>query len=232
MPLVPAKSSDEANVRPDSAFAAELRDLIHMARPRRIIETGTLHATGTTLIIGDALKAHSIEADFRTIECNPQHAEEARRNIERLGLPVKLVEGLSVEWNRMPSIEAVRQWLADLDAQPEAIRVDFGGSSDPAFVYGLEVSHIEKPGNRIGAILDEWSGCCDLAVLDSAGHLGMTEILTLCDHLRTRCYIALDDTRHVKHWDTMNYVRQRPDHFRVVVEGDERFGFAILHYTS
>jgi hypothetical protein len=232
MPLVPIQPGHDASVRPDSAFASELRDLIHMARPRRILETGTLHALGTTLIVSEALKINGIEADFRSIECNPHHVAHARHNIEHLGLPVKLVEGLSIPRSQLPTLAEVQHALRTMDALPDPITIDFPESSDPAADYCRETGHPEKPDNWIGKILDEWAGCCDLAILDSAGHLGMSEIETLLDHLRTRCYIALDDTAHVKHYLTRHsVVSKNPDRFRIVAEGSDRFGWCIVHYT-
>ena len=42
----------------------------------------------------------------------------------------------------------------------------------------------------------------DLVILDSAGHMGLQEFKYLMDRVEPGFYLALDDTNHVKHYQT------------------------------
>src|SRR5690349_4823098 len=93
-----------------SQFAREITDLFGRIRPRKIIETGTFMATGTTAIIGAALRAHRIECpEFYTIEVNPQFFAIAYNNIQALNINAHLLQGLSVPRTLLPTREQIRE---------------------------------------------------------------------------------------------------------------------------
>jgi hypothetical protein len=71
----------------------------------------------------------------------------------------------------------------------------------------------------------------DFVLLDSAGHLGHLEFVYTTSKLRGRCFIALDDTNHVKHYQSVLDMKQDPKRFRIVAESKEKFGFCIAEFN-
>lgn len=215
-----------SSVPADSDFAKELRNLVHMTRPKRILETGTLHALGTTRIIGEALKEHGVNADFRSIEVNAANAEEARKNIERFQIPVTLEVGLSIPRALLPN---AGQLARDLAGFPDGVYADHEEAERVAkYMAETETGGAE---DLIGKVLADWDGMADLIVLDSAGHIGHWEFVHAISHLRGPCWILLDDCNHVKHYRSRDAILGAPRNFRVAADSSERFGFIVAHYT-
>jgi len=229
MPLITAQSDSGASVALDSELARELRNLIHLTRPRRILETGTLHATGTTRIIGEALKEFGINGDFRSIEVSPENCEVARANIAESKLPVQIECGLSIPFDIMPTLAELETDLAELEASDELYFVDHD-REDRAAKYISETENATAD-DLIGKVLSDWDGMADLIVLDSAGHLGYREFVHATALLRGACWFVLDDCAHLKHLRSRRAILGDMHHFRVAVDSPERFGFLIAHYT-
>src|SRR4051812_17913784 len=108
MPYKVAGDYDEGkglmSVNTESEFAKQIFELFSRIRPRKIIETGTFLATGTTAIIGLTLRQLKIERpEFYSIEVNPQFFAHAHNNVQKLGINVQLLQGLSVPRAMLPS---------------------------------------------------------------------------------------------------------------------------------
>lgn len=229
MPLVRAQHAAGTSTFADSALAAELRDLIGTVRPKRILESGAFHATGTTRVIGEALKAHHIGADFRTIEVRAENCDAALANIARHGLPVTLCYGLSIPAAMLPTRDEIAEELKALDARPDAVWADFD-PTDRAEWYYAETHHPGVADDLIGHVLREWEGRCDLLMLDSAGHLGWREFRHALHWLRSPCWWILDDAAHLKHVRSVEYMRMDP-RFRIVAEGSDKFGWTVAQFV-
>src|SRR6185503_14533145 len=100
--MLTAPIESGSSIASDSEFARELRALIHLVRPHRILETGTLHGLGTTRIIGEALNEYGIIPDFRSIEVKAENVDIAKGNATVLKLPVTVEHGLSIPRDLLP----------------------------------------------------------------------------------------------------------------------------------
>lgn len=207
-----------------SAFASAIVDAIVQFRPTRIIETGTFHGLGTTQAILRGLRACAPPGVFKfhTIECNPQNAAVAA--LAPNMLCVQLHNALSVPRSMLPTMEDIQRDLVD-NPPPACSWVDHA-PENRARAYAEE-SAWDVPDDAIGKILGGWRGQCNLALLDSAGHMGYIEYQYLRSLLTTPCIIVLDDIYHVKHCWTMLEAESDPT-VEVLSKGVEKFGFSIL----
>jgi hypothetical protein len=69
----------------------------------------------------------------------------------------------------------------------------------------------------------------DFVMLDSAGHLGWIEFQYLMLFLKLPCVLALDDTKHLKHYRTLAFI-EKDSRFKVVARGSERFGWVVAEF--
>lgn len=226
MPLVTAAESATARCHAGGRFEDVLRRAVEEHKPRRILETGTHDGTGTTRMLADACAAFSPGALIVSIEADPALARVAQANRP----DVAVFQGLSLPREMLPTVEIVAADLARLDAAEQDIVADYPAESRAEHYVG----ETDKPGadDLIGAVLGcEWRGCCDLILLDSAGHLGWREFAYVTALLQSPCLILLDDVRHVKHWRSLRRAKADTRRFRVLEDvPDERFGFALVHY--
>jgi hypothetical protein len=167
---------------------------------------------------------------FFSIEVNPQNYQAALKNLETGGdlARVTVLNGLSLPRALLPDREAIRRDLADANLE-KGLYVDFP-ENIRADCYFAETNHPELPDDLLGICLRECDGKPDLVVLDSARHIGFTEFRYLVDRLRGACLLALDDTRHVKHRESLQFMRNDP-RFRILLESEEKFGFCLAGFT-
>lgn len=213
----------------ESEFARRIRTLFEAERPRRLIETGTYHGTGTTTIVARALKDLGLDdAAFFSIEINPRNYSRALAHVTKEGLNVKLLNGLSVPRHMLPQREEiedrlVRRVLADqlvVDHEPER-RVD---------LYYRETDFPHLPDDMLGQALGEFGNKVDFMLLDSGGHMGHVEFKYVTSRLRSPCWIALDDIFHVKHHQSFVEIQTDP-RFTIETVSREKFGFCIARFT-
>ena len=220
---------DLTKVSGDSQFARCINHLFENNRPRRVIETGTYHATGTTTIIANALvESGSPDATFYSIEVNPRLYEKAVENVSRRGLPVSVLHGLSVPRSLLPTAEQIsQQYVGAIEA--EGIFVDHE-ESDRAARYHAETDFPDVPDDLLGRCLREFRYSPDFVLLDSGGHMGYIEFRYLLPFLQSPCFIALDDIFHVKHHRSFLELQQ-DSRFELVAASEEKFGFCIAKFT-
>lgn len=185
---------------------------------KKIIETGTYHGTGTTKAILNGLSG---KYEFYSIEVNPEHYKIAQENLQsfiRGGL--RLLHGLSVGRPDLPvSITADLPDFVVIDHQPK----------NRMQKYLKEVSYACQD-HMLDYALDKFDYKPDFVLLDSAGHMGYIEFLYLMRRVRGSFYLALDDTRHHKHFESMQYIRQHKE-FEIIWEDQDKFGSAIMKYN-
>jgi hypothetical protein len=225
-------ASDQAdwrnkNVAPDSEFALTLKRIFRERRPMRVIETGTHVATGTTRIIGEAIREAGLTGvQFISIEVNPQYAQQARANAQAAQIPVDLRQGLSVPRSLLPTPEQVRrEYVEQVDPavfvdHPDHLRVQ---------TYVAETDFPYAHDDLLGIALRAWHGRPDFVLLDSAGHMGIIEYEYTLSLLEGPCTLMLDDTRHVKHAQSVARIKQDP-RFTIEVDSPEKFGFVAAHF--
>jgi Predicted O-methyltransferase len=201
-------------------FRYAVTALIHDRKPRSIIETGTYLGLGTTKILAEAL-----DKDYQcfTIESNPFSYAIACQNLREYH-GIRLLNGYSVPEKLMPTREGLIQWLDELDSLD--IYVDFQ-EHERIDCYMREAGH-NVPYDMLGVCMRYFRP--DLVVLDSAGHMGFIEFCYVRSMLVRPCLFVLDDTNHVKHHQSLLWIKSDP-HFTLLKESDEKFGFCIAAWS-
>lgn len=207
-------------------FRQAVKDLILEREPIRVIETGTYHGTGSTRALIDGLEAAGGDYTLLTIEVNPGHHGIAQMNLAGYSR-VQLLNGLSIPRRLLPSDLDTRTMIESLRSSD--VYVDHG-EAERLQLYRGEVS-FDVPDDLLGKAMASFSGAPDLLLLDSAGHLGFIEFNYALSLLRSPCLIVLDDTRHIKHYKSLQLMKRDP-RFEILKESDERFGFCIAEYTG
>jgi hypothetical protein len=211
-----------------SHFARCVFDLFRQVRPTRIIETGTYFGMGTTAIIGLALRQLQIaNAQFFSIEVNPIHHAQAVHNVAMMGLEATLLLGLSVPRHLLPSGEQIRRDV--VEHEEDGIFVDHQRDVRVQ-KYFEETDFAGVEDDLLGKCLAKFDFRPDFLLLDSAGHMGHVELRYVVPLIKGRCFFALDDTNHVKHYQSVREIKQDP-RFRVLVESQEKFGFCFAEFN-
>lgn len=230
--LVPEKQYDLSNkksIAPDSRFCHDVSKLIAATQPRKIIETGTFLGRGTTTVLYNALKAHGQPFKLITIECNPEYETKAQQYFEENNMHEILpLLGHSLPKHLIPSQETIQTNLVDNAPKNPLIHQDFP-EHKRAIAYFTEINHV-VPDNQLTIAIEMFENSPDLILLDSAGHIGFEEfLLVLQVNIETPYYLILDDTYHVKHYKTLEFIKQDP-RFTLLVDSKEKFGFCIAKY--
>lgn len=216
-------------VATESQFARCVRHLFAQTRPRRIIETGTYHGTGTTAIIASALREAMIDdAVFFSIEVNPHNFRKALSNLARQSLVVSVLNGLSVPRCLLPSMEQIEQYYVH-NVETDGIFVDHE-EARRAMLYHQETDYPDALDDLLGRCVRECEGRPDFVLLDSGGHMGYVEFRYVLPLIHGPCHIALDDIYHVKHHRSFRELQQDP-RFELVAVSEEKFGFCIAKFT-
>ena len=223
--------TSQTEVKPDSEFSRAIKDVFSSISPKRIIETGTFLGTGTTHIIARTLRElGSREVSFKTIECNPRNAEQARANLNRAGLGdfVQVINGVTLPRAMLPSItEIEREYIGQ--KFDEQIFVDHA-EQQRAILYHQETEFPNIPDDALGRCMKEFQNRPDFVLLDSAGHLGNLEFNYFVKLLKGPCVIALDDVYHVKHHKSLKQI-QSDSRFNILALSREKFGFCIASFS-
>lgn len=199
------------------SFKNALKNIVSENPEINVIETGTYLGTGTTLCFTKS------NVQVITIEADPNHYNQAVKNLKPYkniqvwngySLPVESLENVSFSWD-------VPDWVV-VDHKEE----------NRTSLYKKELSHKVKTGLLSDAFA-HFNNQVDLLLLDSAGCVGYMEFmfaLQLINQTPKQVIIALDDTNHVKHYQSMNYIKENPQQFQILFETDEKFGSAIVLY--
>lgn len=217
----------------NSAFSRTIHDLINIRRPLKLLETGTHFGTGSTRIICNALQAAGMlnpdlrpRPKFYSIECNPRYFAVARSNC--MSYPVLLQQGLSIPRSLLPDKAKIQEEYV-VKQPSEDIFVD-GMEGRRADEYHAETDFAGAD-DLLDRCLTDFDYCPDFLLLDSAGHIGFIEFTYVIPKLKAPCLIVLDDTKHVKHYETMKFIKANPKEYKIIVESDEKFGFAVVEYN-
>lgn len=219
--------TDLAEVSVKSHFGYEIGNYFRATLPKTIIETGLYHGTGSTSLITSLIRDIPLDADFYSIECNEKNIKIAEYNLSQDGLidHVEIHSGLSVPHLLIPSIE---ETIEDIrTARKIGMYVDH--EIDDSSFYTKETSNYEED-DILGKLLKYLSGEVDFLLLDSAGHMGFIEFKYVLPLIKTPCAIALDDIKHLKHYRSLEMIKN-DKRFKLIHENDEKFGSAIALFT-
>lgn len=212
-----------------TAFCDHIFDLIRGSGITRVIETGSYHGTGTTRACIEAL-SEGDPFEFYSIEVNPEHYRQTVKNVGKVK-GFHPINGLSVSRDLIPT-------TSTLHNVPDHIFIDHEDAHRDDLYY-KEVD-FDVPDNMLEFALKKFNDHPQLVILDSVGHMGWIEFVYLMDRVLRPFYLALDDTQHVKHYHTMEFIRQHPDSFQIIWEVESeysnpgsgsKFGSAIIYVT-
>lgn len=199
-----------------SDFMDAITGLIREKKLKNIIETGSYLGMGTTRAISEGLSG---DETVYSIEVNPDHYRKAIENNK--GSRINFILGLSVGKPQLP---------IDITFNvPDHIVVDHLDSVR-SLRYKQEVS-FPVGDNMLDYALSKFDYKPDLVILDSAGHIGLIEFKYLMERVQSPFYLALDDTLHVKHYNTMQLIQNDPSRYAVEFITDQKFGSAIIRVS-
>lgn len=197
-----------------NAFSNELEAIVATNKLTKIIETGTLYGTGSTRAIENGILKHGLQAKFYSIECNPDNFNVALKNT--LGIAY-LVNGISTPKHLVPLCAIFTDY-------PDDIVVDHQPSVREK-LYMAEVN-FDVPDDMLRACLSDMDFMPELVVLDSAGIMGTIEFEYLMTIVKGEFFLALDDTAHVKHYKTVQKIKD-DERFTEVWATADKFGSKI-----
>ena len=198
-------------------FAHKLTEFVYGHAFTKIIETGTYQGMGTTKAILNGLSG---DYKFISIEVNPNNFRIAKNNLKGFkGL--HLINGLSVGKEDLPD--------SIPDEFPDYIAVDHQ-PANRLKLYCDDVNHNVRD-HALNMALASFDFKPEFVLLDSAGHMGFIEFKYLMQRVKGSFYLALDDTNHIKHYDTVQWIEQSAG-FTEVYSTDDKFGSKIYHYDG
>lgn len=223
---------DLTQIEFEGQFATCIKDYLEYVKPKKIIETGLYYGMGSTRIIATLIREIPIKgADFYSIECSTCHINTAKENL-RLGglLPyVSIVSGLSIPKDLLPTKEEIEARI-EKAAFHAGVKLDHDQDPKNGANYYLKETETFERDDRIGDVVSLFNGKPDFVLLDSGGHIGKIEFEYLTANLEGPCAIALDDTRHVKHFESAEIIKKDP-RFTVLVENTEKFGSMLVLFS-
>lgn len=211
-----AREIEKNGMAAGDSFINAIHSLIRTKGLMNIIESGSYMGLGTTKAIKDAITGGEL---VYSIEVNPQFHRMAMNNNKGSG--IKFLKGLSIAKSDLPV-----SFTFDV---PDHVIIDHL-EKDMVKNYSKEVNFVGVD-NLLGYALGQMSNEPDLVVLDSAGHLGLIEFRYLMARVKGDFYLALDDIKHVKHYETFEYIKQHTEQFEVVYHTEEKFGSAIIRVS-
>lgn len=202
-------------------FESAIRRAVARFKPRKILETGTYLGNGTTRMLYESLKEMGEPFELITIEVNPEYHRIAKERWKSAP-EVTCLLGLSILKNQLPDLAEIQRFYVDNETpgifhdHPRQIR---------AALYFAEANFPGDDG-LIVQTLRRFDWRPDLILLDSAGHLGFTEFVTVSSFVRHPFTLVLDDVSHLKHHKTMRDIAASSK-WEIHETGHERFGWAI-----
>lgn len=198
------------SMKAGTAFMDKITQLIEQNKLMYIIETGCYLGDGTTAAINRALTgAESVYS----IEVNPGFIATAQRKY----VSIEFLLGLSIPRDMVPDT---------LPVLPDHVIVDHE-DKNRLEKYAQEID-FNVPDCKLLDALMFVNFHPDLVILDSAGHIGWEEFNYLLSLAKGEYYIALDDTNHIKHYRSVEYIKSHPEKFEIIWQTDEKFGSCIV----
>jgi cephalosporin hydroxylase len=193
-------------------FCFAITELIKTYKLKNIVETGTYMGEGTTKAIADAMLGDEI---VYSIEVNPRYYEIARK--KHKNTTINFLLGLSVS---RPLLPTDFTW----DVPPNIVIDHLDHNRE--ILYKQEVS-FNVPDNMLEYALSKMDYQPDLVILDSAGHMGLVEFKQLMKLAQAPFFLALDDTNHIKHYESVKLLDAMD--VNLLFETEEGFGSRIYY---
>lgn len=198
-------------------FSKHLTALIAAQGITKVIETGTYMGQGTTRAVINGLLGHKLPFHFISIEINTDHHAIAQKNIGK-------IQGVEL-WNGRSITKDHPLISTDFSSLPDHVIIDHLPEYRTA-LYEKEVD-FDVPENLLQKAVDFFDGKPELVILDSAGHYGWAEFNAILGLINAPFILALDDTNHGKHYQSVKTIYENPEIFQVIFETNDKFGSVI-----
>lgn len=198
-------------------FSKHLTAMIAAMGITKVIETGTYLGEGTTRAIIKGLLQHKRPFHFISIEINPQHHAIAKKNTGK-------IQGVDL-WNGRSISKDHPLISTDFSGLPSYVIIDHQPEHRTA-LYEKEVD-FDVDENLLQKAVDFFDGKPELVLLDSAGHYGWAEFNAILSLINAPFILALDDTNHGKHWQSVQVMKSKPEIYEIIFETDDKFGSVI-----
>lgn len=219
-------------IEQEGQFASCIREYFYDNRPERIIETGLYHGTGSTKVIATMIRGIPLDnAEFYSIECSKENVEIGSNNLrsDQLLDYVEICNGLSIPKDLLPSPEKIKDTIAHAKANG-MVKLDHEQDPDNGHNYYEKETASFLEDDLLGKIINKMKGQVDFILLDSGGHIGNVEFEYAISLIKSPCGIALDDTRHIKHYRCLDRMK-KDKRFRILKDNEEKFGSALAIFT-
>lgn len=229
----------------DARLRAMLREAVQAHDVNVALETGTYLGEGSSAMLADVLTAQP-SPRLVTIEADWHFWRQARTNLEPYGF-VECLWGRSVPIDEAISFMEEDDALHRHDQYPDVFIDDLddplafytrecrgefvrsADSQDPAYVRDRAVHY--QGDDLLRRCLEELRDDRPLILLDSAGGIGWLEFQTTRLVMGDSPYLLLlDDVHHLKHFRSLQAVRDAPDFELLGL--DESAGWALARHAG
>jgi predicted O-methyltransferase YrrM len=218
--------SNHANIQMnfDKKFRDVLLKLLLNNQVQVVVESGTYLGLGSTSYIADIIKLAELDKkiSFYTIESNKLFFNQAVKNLKKYDFVYPIL-GQSIDLNQAIKFLENDEFLLQHNKFDDV----FIDSFDPVRNYLKELKgggvikffqnfFYKKKQNLIKVITENNKDKSILIVLDSAGGIGWFEFNEVIRTMEGKPFLLiLDDTNHVKHFRSRNYILENPTKFQI-----------------
>lgn len=224
--------NDLTEIEQIGQFASCIREYFYNNRPERIIETGLYHGTGSTKVIASLIRDIPLEdSEFYSIECSKENVEIGSKNLTEDNLLdyVEICNGLSIPKELLPNPDEIKDII--LTAKENGmVKLDHEQDPDNGYKYYYKETDYFLEDDLLGKIIKKLNGQIDFILLDSGGHIGNIEFEYALTLIKCPCAIALDDTRHIKHYRCLDRMKN-DKRFRIINDNEEKFGSSLAIFN-
>jgi len=216
----------------DPVLTEQLLRLIAVAKIDVVVETGTYLGQGSTRFVAECFLKVAPPKRFVTVELLFANWCRAKGNL-------RLYPFVDCRWGSTVNIEAAIRFIETDEMlvnhrNYHGIYID--DTNDPVAWYSRELrgqlqfspdvnvsadarEFLWDGENLLARLLEAHGDQRPLVILDSAGGVGLMEFQILIEEMAGKpFFLLLDDTHHVKHFRSLEYIRKSPD-FDIIAQG-------------
>ncbi len=233
-----AKSS--ISMSKDDKFIKTLDEIFERNLIKNIVESGTFKGTGSTTTIAESIiRTNSSINKFYTLEVDKKFHKIAVKNLKKFNF-IKPIWGISVSPKEavdfinnddaiinhikypdifIDTIENPKDfYINEINGQLSKITEKRNFFSN---LFSVKNDNETFQENVFDHLLPNLINETPLILLDSAGGIGFFEFKTVLKHLMNSPFIIiLDDVNHLKHFRSLNYIRES-NNFKILNESIE-----------
>ena len=213
-----------------------------------ILESGTFLGLGsTTVLANQVIKSKSEFPNFFTLEIDIDFFLKARKNLKSFPF-VKVLYGISVDLNEAIKFMETDDCILNHQNYPD-IFIDVEDNPKEFYINEIKgklsgsrlntwgkIKRWLKLGtagefkeNLFSTIIPKIRDKKPLILLDSCGGIGYMEFLKVIELMKDKSFsIILDDVHHIKHFRSLQYLKDSKNGFKIIAEDLEK-GWVIAY---